>query len=106
MIGIPIHSTLAASWLICNSCVSNVSRERVSLSETAEQKFVICHSAPRCQKVMKTVAERRERERNEERGEVSANEFRLSVLECLWLGCGSADRQAVVGPGLPKRHAD
>lgn len=52
---------------------------------------------------MKTVAEG---EKERERGEVSVNEFTLSMSECLSLGCGSADRQGMMGPGLPKRDAD
>lgn len=53
---------------------------------------------------MKTEAVRgRERERERE---VSVNEFTLSMFECLSPGCGSAGRQGVMGPRLPKRHAD
>lgn len=99
MIGISIHFTLAASWPVCNGCISNVSREWRAIFRGTE--FVICHSvcaAPWCQDLWKLRPGEREREREE----VNVNEFTLSMFKCLSPGCGSADRLGVMGQGPPQ----
>lgn len=104
MIGISIHSTLAASWLICNGCISNVSREWRAIFPSQRPWNRICHLpfsvySSLVPRVMKTEAVR---EGEGEGGGVSVNEFTLSMFECLSPGCGSADRQGVMGRGSPK----
>lgn len=105
MIGISIHFTIAASWLICNGCVSNVSLEWRAIFYSKRIWNRICH-------LPFSALPLPDAKCNENQGGVYVCKIVIEKVEMLMYlyrllpGFGAVDRKGMTGPRRPKRDAD